>query len=324
MSRYTCPPGVDAIDVAILREIGVQPYGASPRPPPTLKAPAIAKRLGLNAERVADRLTRMEESKLLLGYDVYPNYRHLNLDVACYYLRFRDDAAATRAIEEATRIAGIAGAYAFVGGEVNASACGATRADADRKVALLAQVAGASDSRKLYDLVTPPVRRALDQVDWRILQAMRGDALRSADAIGSIAGVSSKTVSRRVERMGEEGAFFVIPEVDWKAAEGLVFAQLWLSANEKAIPSLPRLASDAFRDVLLFHDELIPREGVAETQLVVMARSMRELDGLVERARGLTGVTSARALVFRDAREDYAWLDEAIAGRVRATETPQA
>ena len=72
--------------MAILREMGIQPYGALPRSPEMLKAPAVAKRLGANPERVADRIARMAEVGILLGYEVYPNYRHLNLDVACWWL----------------------------------------------------------------------------------------------------------------------------------------------------------------------------------------------------------------------------------------------
>lgn len=313
---------MDALDITILHEMGIQPYGPTARPPETLKAAAVAKRLGLNPERVADRIARMREAGILLGFEVYPNYRHLNLDVACYYLRFRDDAVAAKALEEAQHVEGIASAFAFVGGEMNASVCGATPAEVDRKVALLVRLVGEGESKKLYDLVTPPVRRALDHLDWRILQAMRGDAFRADTEIGGSVGVSGKTVARRIDRMAEEGAFFVIPEVEWSAADGLLLAQVWLTATNVA--AIPRLARDTFRDVLLLVDELAARPGVMESQFVVAARSMRELDGLLDRARAMPGVTSARALVLRDAREDYAWLDEAIAGRIRATAPPAA
>lgn len=310
---------MDTLDVQILREMGVQPYGALPRSPATLKAPHIAKRLGVNPERVADRIARLHESGVVLGYDVYPNYRHLNLDVACFWMRARDDAQATRALEEAAHVDGIASVYAFLGGELNISACGSSPNDVERKVALLARLVGEAEYRKLYDLVTPPVRRALDHVDWRIIQALRGNAMRSNEEVAERVGVSAKTVSRRVERMAEEGAFFVIPELDIQAAEGMVIAQIWLTATHRDIAALPRLASEALGGAVLTMDELIPHDGVTETQFAVAARSVRELESLVERAKALPGASGARALLFRDAREDYAWLDDAIAGRVRAT-----
>lgn len=310
---------MDAFDLAILRELGIQPYGATPRPASTLKPAAVARRLGANPERVSDRLARLRDDGVLLGFDVYPNYRHLNLDVACYWLRFRDDAQADRALEEAAHVDGIASAYAFVGGEMNASACGNGPADLDRKVTLLTRLAGGGEFRKLYDLVTPPVRRALDHLDWRLVQALRGDALRPHEDIASGLGVSAKTVTRRFERMGEEGAFFVIPELEWAKAEGVVFAQLWLVASATSVGALPRLAAAALRDHVVSVDDLATGPGVAEAQVVVAARSMREVEELTEKARALPGVTSARFLLLRDAREDYAWLDAAIAGRVRAT-----
>lgn len=315
---------MDALDVAILREMGVQPYGAVPRAPETLKAPAVAKRLAVNPERVADRIAKMQKDGILLGFEVYPNYRHLNLDVACYWLRFRDDAQAGVALAEAAHVDGIASAFAFVGGEMNASVCGASPAELERKVALLARLAGGGESRKLYDLVTPPVRRPLDHLDWRILQALRGDAFRAHPEVGAAVGVSGKTVARRLGRMAEEGAFFVVPEVEWAKAEGVILAQVWLTADTKSLPALPRAAGETFRDVLVTLDEPIAREGVKESQLVVAARSMRELDQLVKRAEGLPGVVGVRALLLRDAREDYAWVDEAIAGRIRATDPPAA
>ena len=310
---------LDPLDVAILREMGVQPYGALPRPPETLRAPSVARRLGANPERVADRVARMQQAGIVQGFEVYPNYRHLNLDVACYWLRFRDDAQASAALEEAAHVDGIASAFAFVGGEMNASVCGATSLDLDRKIALLARLAGGGEWRKLYDLVTPPVRRPLDHLDWRILQALRGDALRPHAEVGKALGVSGKTVARRLDRMAGEGAFFVVPEIDWPKAPGVVLAQLWLTAASRDVGALPRLARDALQDALLTLDEPIAHEDVTGTQVVVAARSMREIDELVRRAQALPGVRGARALLLRDAREDYAWVDEAIAGRARAT-----
>lgn len=313
---------MDQLDVAILREMGLQPYGATPRPPASLKPAAVAKRLGANPERVTDRVARMQESGLITGYEVYPNYRHLNLDVACYWLRFRDDAQASAALDEAAHVDGIASVYALLGGEANASVCGSTRAELDRKIALFARLAGGAEHRKLYDLVTPPVRRSLDHLDWRILQALRGQAFRPNSEVGEMLSISAKTVQRRLDRMAEEGAFFVIPELDLGKAAGVLLAQLWLVASAATVPSLPRLAREAFPDELLTLDEPVGGAGTSETQLVVAAHSMGELDRLVERARGLPGVTSARALLLRDSREDYAWLDEAIAGRVHATAPP--
>lgn len=309
---------MDSLDVAILREMGVQPYGAVPRPPSLLKAPAIAKRLSVNPDRVADRIARLQRTGILLGYEVYPNYRHLDLDVACYWLRFADDAQASRALDEASHVDGLASLFAFVGGECNASVCGASQAELDRRVTLLARLAGGGEHRKLYDLVTPAVRRPLDHVDWCILQSLRGDAFQSHDDVGSKVGVSGKTVTRRLDRMSEEGAFFVIPEIEWGKAEGIVLAQIWVSAGARDA-SLVRAAREAFHEVLMTVDEPIAREAVSEAQFVVAARSMRDLDELTGRARSLPGVISARALILRDAREDYAWVDEAIAGRVKTT-----
>lgn len=310
---------MDTVDIAILREMGIQPYGAVPRPPSTLKPPHVAKRLGMNPERVADRVTRMRDAGVILGYKVYPNYRHLNLDVACYWMRFRDDAQATRALEEAANVEGIASVFAFLGGEVNVSVCGSSRPELDRKIGLLGRLAGGGEFRKLYDLFTPPVRRPLDHLDWRILQSLRNDAFRASSEVGNEVGVSSKTVTRRFDRMAEEGAFFVLPELELQVAEGLLLAQVWLTATTQDLGALPRLAREALGEVLLTMDEAIPREGSSELQLVVAARSARELDQLVARTQALPGVAAARALLLRDSRENYDWLDEAIEGRVRAT-----
>lgn len=309
---------MDALDVGILREMGVQPYGARPRPPDTLKAASVAKRLNVNPERVADRLARLAEDGILLGYEVYPNYRHLNLEVACYHLRFGDDDQAARVLDEAAHVDGVASVYTFVGGEANASVCGASPAELDRKIDVLARLAGGGAWRKLYGLVTPPVRRPLDLLDWRILQALRGNAWRPNAEVGAVVGVSGKTVARRLERMAEEGAFFVIPELEMSKMEGVLLTQLWLSASgPDALASLPRAAREAFHDVLLTHDEFKGGEGAMEAQLAVAARSMHDVARLTARARELPGVTSARALVLRDGRESYAWVDEAIAARIR-------
>ncbi|HLE97881.1 MAG TPA: AsnC family transcriptional regulator [Candidatus Thermoplasmatota archaeon] len=313
---------MDALDVRILRTMDIQPFGRVPRPPETVKAPSIARRLKVNPERVADRIARMERSGVIEGYEVYPNYRQVGYDSCCYFLRLGDDDRVDAAIDRLMPLEGVAGCYAFLGGDMCVNFCYRNPIDMERQLRVLVAIAKeGGEVHKYYDLELPTVRRPLSNLDWRIVKALRGNAFRAHAEVGAELGVSAKTVKRRFDRMGEEGAFFIIPEVDLAAFEGAVMVVFLFHLDPDAAPQTVHGIDRAFDDVALVVDP--PTNlSLGNYSLGCVTRSAAEVEALRRRALAIKGVARVRVAAFRRVAEDYSWLDAAIEDRLRATREP--
>ena len=311
------PGPVDALDVRILHAMGIQPYGREPKPMEVLKASSIAKRLGVGQERVADRILRLEKAGIIAGYEIYPNLRHLGLESSWYYYQFGDDDAADRAMGKLTAMEGVSACCAFLGGVICLGLYHRSPLDHQRKLRLLTALAADAPFQKLYDLDMPAVHRPLSPLDWRVIRALRGNGMRPLPEVAKALGVSVKTVRRHVDRLGKEGSFFVIPEVDPSQVEGLLVFLLAFrfdaDAGARSVRDVERALEGHFvsRDVTVSQD-------FGTCALLVYANSMAESEALRRRGASIPGVAKVNAFLVRDAAGDYAWLDEVLDERAKA------
>ena len=309
---------VDALDIRILRCMGIQPYGKEPRALETLKASHIAKRIKTSTERVRDRIARMEQSGIIGGYELFPNYRHLGLAATWFYLEIRDEDLVDAAIDKIEPVEGVVGCCAFVGGLLCINVHYRSLADLARKLRLLESLIGKGEAQKFYDVDMPRVDRPLAGLDWRIIKALREDARRPVREVARDARVSEKTVKRRLDRMAQEGSIFVIPLLDPSRAEGILMFSLAVRFAPDAGPSSLVAVEAALRDHMVAVDRTeVPQLG--SHAFLLAARSMGEVEALRKATAKVQGVAGARALLFRDARENWSWLDEAIDERIRAS-----
>jgi len=66
----------------------------------------------------------------------------------------------------------------------------------------------------------------LAHADWKIIKAIQTDPRQSYSVISRAVGMSQKTVRRRLQRMIDDRALFVIPRLNPKALEGAIIADL--------------------------------------------------------------------------------------------------
>lgn len=306
---------MDAVDVRILRTMGVQAYGRTPRDPALLRSPGIARALRLSPETVKERVRRMERAGVIGGYEVHPNFRHLGLEASCYFVRFpggehTKEASALRDVD------GVVAVYQFLGGLMCLMLWYRSPADLERKLRLVTGLVGDAEFEKFLDLDMPPVQRPLSSLDWRLLQALRGDALRSPGEVAKALKVNPRTVKRRLDRMAREGSFFITPRLDPSKAEGMLLFMLGLHLDPEAGPQTIPAVHRAFDAHLLSVDVPVSHKAF-HYSLFLAAHSPREVRELQRRAAAVKGVRKATPLLFEDAFESFAWLDEALAAKVR-------
>lgn len=309
---------MDGLDVRILRTMGIAPFGYEPRPMATLRAPSLAKALKVSPERAKDRIARLERDGIIDGYEIYPNFRHLGLEAACYYYDFGDDDLADQALAKVQPMEGVIGCTAFTQGILCAMLTYRSPADLQRKLRLLVALAGEGDLRKFYEIAMPRVRRPLSHLDWRIVHALRGRPFRPLPEVAKELRVSARTVKRRLDRMGDEGSYFVVPNFDPSRAEGLLLFYLMAFFHPDAEPGLTNALHKSL-DAHLVAADAPDDLALGSYVMLLAARSMSEVEQLRRKAAAVKGVAKVRPYFFRAMAEDFAWMDEAIEERIKAT-----
>lgn len=311
---------MDALDIRILRTMGVQPYGKRPRSPDTLTARHLAKALKVSPETVRDRIARMERKGAIAGYGLVPNLRHLGLGASCHLLRFRDDRALQGLEERLVHAEGFLGVQTFLGGVACLAFAHRSPADHQRRLRTYQALAGDAAWTRFFDIEFPPAERGLTSLDWRILQALLGDARRPLPEVARELKVSARTVKRRWDRMAKEGAFFALPLVDPAKVPGLILFEFVFEFEPEARPA----ALEAVRKVLDAH--LICTDGGLGTGACfgagLYATAVGEVEALRRAAAQVPGVHTVQALVLASSEERIPWLEDAIEARIAAPSRP--
>jgi len=309
---------VDVLDIRIVRAMGARPYGRTPKDASALKPADLARAVGTSLVTVKERIARMEESGFIRGYQVYPNLTHLGLAASAFRFRVPDADRKARAVQDIQLLDGLLEVHDFLGADVCIDLAYATQGERERKLGLLRAHTGDAAPLALYEREMPPVDRPLTNLDWRILQAMRGRARRAPDEVADEIGVSAKTVRRHHERMMEEGSFLAVPLLDPGRASGLFPFLLNFHTGPHPARATVETILQAYEERRI-HTYFPVDAQLGNVGLMLFATSAAEVEDLRARGETLAGTQRVTAWVFRAFLDYSAWLDDAIAARVKAT-----
>ncbi len=311
---------VDHFDVRIIREMGIRPYLTRPKDPDALKSSHLARRLGCSVNTIKTRVARMEADGVIAGYQVIPNLRHLGLTGVAYYFTAPADEEKEAAMAAIAKMDGLLEIHDFLGRGFCIDFTHADGPGLERSLGILSDITGEASPVKFYERDMPETKRALTNLDWRILQALRFKAKRSLDEVGAELGVTGRTVRTRHARMAAEGSFFAVPMLDPSKAGGLFLFEILLY-----------IEPDRFDEVTAeFHQRMDGSHVYAKApstpelghwDALVFAHNTAEVEELRARAASIPGVTRAEAWLFRGLHDHGGWLDDAIAGKVRSGES---
>jgi DNA-binding Lrp family transcriptional regulator len=304
----------DALDMRLLRAMGVLPFQKGARHPDTLRPAHLADVVGTTRQTVEAHVRRMERDGILLGHELYPNLRHLGLESAVLHVRARDLEHARRCYDAVEPGNGVAGVYAFLTPDVCVDVHWSGPAEKEDRLRLLARLAGVEGPFTLFAREMPPVNTPLSALDWRIVQALRKDALRSPEDVGRELGVSGRTVKRRLERMVRENAVDVRPRVALEKTRHPVPVALLVFLRKEAGRATVAALLQAF-DARCLSSWVPPSAPLGDVVMTVYAESTAEVESLRQRAASVPGVARVETLLYAGAREDPGWLDAAIARR---------
>ncbi|MHB8605152.1 MAG: Lrp/AsnC family transcriptional regulator [Thermoplasmatota archaeon] len=306
---------MDALDVAILRTMGVRPYSPTPRRLDTLRAPVLARRLGVAVDTIKARLGRMRDVGLLVGYRAIPNLRHLGLTGEAYFFRLGEGAAKARALDGIAAEPGVLEVHDMLGEGLCIEMAHPDSTSWSEGLRRACERTGDASPTPFYDLFVPPVRRPLTHLDWRILRALRADATRSAADIAELEGLSARTVTRHLDRLEGEGSVLAAPVLDLGKAPGLILFELLTFLR-------PGAGADTVSRVLkTFEPRVIhsfpPKSArLGQFDLVLCATSVAEVEAARRDACLIEGVARAETWLFQGVLDTSAWLDPVIEARI--------
>jgi DNA-binding Lrp family transcriptional regulator len=274
-----------------------------------VKPARLAKRVGLGVKAVKERIAVMERAGVIAGYDAWPNLAHFPMGWTTFHFRVPQErrAAFSKALETAD---GVVGGFEFLGEDVCVDVFHHDDAERARRVRHLTALAGASPW-EFYAITSPAVTRALTPLDWRILQALRHDAKRSASDIARSLRVTARTVRDRLDRMVGEGSLWIVPRVDHSRIPGFIPFGLLVYARADAYREATQRARDALApDALSMWAP--PSAQLGSLGAILRARTTGEMDEIRQRAADVPGIERVVLLVPTAMRGSSAWLDEEI------------
>jgi DNA-binding Lrp family transcriptional regulator len=153
---------MDALDVKIIRAMGIVPYGPMPKGPERMKPSYLARAVGTSVNTVKSRLSAMAATGVLAGHQIVPNLRHLGLAAEAYRLRADREERKDEIVAALRSVEGVLEVHDFIGPHVCADVAFRDEEDRARKLQTLVDISqGDRDPPLFYGREMPPVKNGL-------------------------------------------------------------------------------------------------------------------------------------------------------------------
>lgn len=299
---------MDQLDLRIFRSLGVVPYGRDSGDLSRLNPWVIAKKVGADGNTVKLRLKKMRKSEFISYFQVYPNFRLLGINGAAYLFDVGDIVEKNEVIEKISLVDGITEIHNFIGPQICVDFTYLEERDEIRKLELLRRLTGCESPEKYYERVMPPVDIILSNTDWRIIKALRYNALRPLSRVARDLGLTAKTARRRFERMAQNGAIIIVPVVNPAHIANAITCTMLLYPSPSRWNSVMDEVMKMFEQSY-FLTRMSPPNNAA---VHVAARTLAETEDYLIKVRKIDGMNDARLLILKEIREYTQWLDSII------------
>ncbi|MDA4112888.1 MAG: AsnC family transcriptional regulator [Thaumarchaeota archaeon] len=265
---------------------------------------AIARKLGVDEETVRNRIKHLRESGFLLGWRLFPNPSILGRRSTFLFLELDDPGSKDDAISQLRRMDGVVTIVSLYG-----SGLLLTLFDhEDRRCSR--QITGIwTRWEVLTGMALPTSDLRVTVTDWQIVRLLLKDAERSVREVAREVGVSTRTVTRRLNEMMGGSAIFITPMVDLRKASGVSY-QLMVQSEEGRKPEVDRLVASKI-------DNLVFRASYSTNGSIFGFNGANVAEGsaILKWVRRQEGVTSARMNIAEEVVQAFEWLDEEVERR---------
>jgi len=216
---------MDPLDVGILRELSRDQILWFGRIDPRISAAEVARRLGVDRATVGSRLRTWERQGFLLAHEVVPSPLVFGAQIAGGNLSVSEIRQKPRILEDLALVPGVISAVDHVGEWIALLYAFDRPESLDRSRRLLGRLPGVGAVTPCVPFRAPEPTMTLTRVDLRILNGLRLGSRRSFQEISRAAGVSTKSLARRMERLVRGRCIWYLPILDFTRYKKSVFAR---------------------------------------------------------------------------------------------------
>jgi len=216
---------VDSLDVRVCRELFRDRTGPLLRSDFRRSYRSMARKLQVDEVTVRNRIKRFQQSGFLKGWQLIVNPRLLGVSLAQLWFDVRPPSAKDELVRKLSLIHGVLAISDSYGSSLALVIMFESELAAKKEFELIARMSNAQNLARA-NIPFPVCTIELTLTDWRIIKAIQTNPRQSYSIISREVGTSQKTVKRRLRRMIQEKALFVIPSWNPIALDGAIIADL--------------------------------------------------------------------------------------------------
>lgn len=269
---------------------------------------SIAKRLGVDEETVRKRVLKVRQSGVLQGWELVINPHLVGRESASIELSVQT-ASKESAISELRLVDGVVSILSFHGAGLQVGFYYRSEKGMGRQVRLMEAVCGCKGTM-LWKVTFPSFDLEMRPTDWLILDALRRDPRTRLSELAGSLNLSTRTLSRRLDRMVAGYAFFLHASIDVKKLGGLACRLLLYCRDQEK----KRAVDDA---IIARFDKIEWLYTVSEeySMFVMHCENTAEAEEMESWVKGQEGVDEVRVDVIEEQVTVQEWLGEEIETR---------
>lgn len=297
---------MDEVDIRILNAMGLRRFSASKRA--DLRPASIARRVDLDPTTVRDRINRMEEAEFLNGFEVIPNFGLFGLNWTTGFFDGLNSDEKKEALERLHLVEHVIDVHDFFQGPLCVEFAYRDGPDRARKMGLIAEFTG-RQGEVVNEATFDNDSLQLSSTDWDILAALREDALMRQRDIADEIGANVRTVRRRLKRLEDNKAFYLVPRIDPANGQGFLFAGIgvWLDSDDDT--NTRRRVHDLVDDYRIARFDT----GTDIVYVVVASPSPASIEGLDRAISRTRGVERTETNLLQGITNFSDWIDRELA-----------
>jgi len=242
---------MDKIDVAIIRELNQGGLILPGKPGFSPSYRDVSKKLGISHGTVWNRINTMYKIGVVKGSLSFPNPNLFKLMAAAYTMDVPPELDKGGVFQKLKDFDGFLSAHDFLGRMVWLTFVFRDEEDLERKLGTLKMIA--STTGILSRIPFPPCPDSFTQFDARLMLQLSTNGLVSYAELGRSLNISTRSVVRKISKIGQENMIVSLANVNYGAMSGSVPADLLIFfANNRTRAFAETKVLELVKDYLIF------------------------------------------------------------------------
>jgi DNA-binding Lrp family transcriptional regulator len=243
---------LDKVDFGILKELLVN-NGMPPGTRVFRKSfRSMAKDLGIDQGTIRSRIKKFQEQHVLRGWYLGSSPGITGQSVIHAWLRVEPESSKEDVIEKLLSVEDIERVCNYFGPKVSLILLHKNTSSPDAALERLGSLTGLRKSvHQQAAIRVPPYE--IKETDAALIGVLRRGPWMPDSVVAMEVGISAKTVKRRVTRLTEDGAIYMLPIIDLKALQGIIPMELVVDyASIESRPEVNELIVSRVKENLVF------------------------------------------------------------------------